>query len=242
MATIVDMLALSITLMQLGTVAFLLFGPIRRYAFVLAYCLMQLGTSLLEVTVEHRFGPKSKIFNNIFWADEIGMDLLLFLILILLTYRAMERSPLRAAMGKMLGAVVLIVVSVPFAFFPGAFRSGAWFNSTSQMLNFGAAVLNLGLWTALLGSKKRDPQLLTVSAAFGLVATGVAISFGFRRLIQSGPAFTAANLVFTVAHLAGAAVLCWAFRPSTWKKQQGVTANEGSKWDFGTVSTTLPGD
>jgi hypothetical protein len=206
--------ALATGAMQLGTVVFLLFGPVRKYAFVLAYSSLQLTTSLLEVWVLHRFGATSRQYSKLFWTDEIVLDLLLFLILILLTYRAMEGSPMRGAMGRMLGAVTVLVIALPFVLFKGAFVKMAWFDHTSQLLNFGAALLNLGLWTALLGSRRRDPKLLTVSAGFGIIATGVAICFGLRLLVMvPGAAFRAVSEIFVFAHLAGSMILCWAFRP-----------------------------
>ncbi len=214
-----DTLSYSTALLQVATVVFMLAGHIRKYAFVLIYCLLQLGTSMVEMTVTSRFGPRSRLFYHLFWTDEIGLDLVLFFILIVLTYRAMEGSPAQAAMGRMLGAVIAIVMALPFVLFKGAFVKTAWFDHMSQLLNFGAALLNLGLWTALLGSGKRDPQLLTVSAGFGVVATGVATSFGLRRLVHfpgagsNSLAWMSANLVFVAAHLGGALILCWAFRP-----------------------------
>lgn len=210
-----ETVAWSIGLMQLGTVIFLLWGAARKYAFVLGYCLLQLFTSVLEVAVTRKFGPGSRQFRAVFWSDEIVLDLLLFFILLLLTHRAMEGSPAQGAMERMLGAVAVMAVALPFVFYREAFGKTAWFDHTSQLLNFGAAILNLGLWTALLGSPRKDRQLLTVSAGFGVTATGVAISFGLRRIIQvRGPAWVGANMVFGFAHLAGAMILCWAFRPS----------------------------
>jgi hypothetical protein len=222
-------LAVATGLMQLGTVVFLLVGSVRRYRFVLGFSLMQLFTSLLEEWVIWKFGTGGKQYRLIFWSDEIVLDLLLFLILILLTYRAMEGSPARAAMGRMLGAVTAIVIVLPFVLFKGAFVKPGWFDHTSQLLNFGAAILNLGLWTALLGSRKRDTKLLTVSAAFGILATGAAISFGLRRLIHTpGEAYKAAGDVFVFAHLAGSMILCWAFRPSRRRAPSAPDADHSS--------------
>jgi hypothetical protein len=201
-------------LMQVGTVVFLLLGAVRKYAFVLGFCALQVITSLLEVGVIRKFG-RGKQYGKVFWTDEIVMDLLLFLILILLTYRAMEGSAMRGAMGRILAVVTAIVMALPFFLFKGAFVKMSWFDHTSQMLNFGAAILNLALWTALLGSRKRDTKLLTVSAAFGILATGAAISFGLRQIFNAhGATHSAASQVFVFAHLCGAFILCWAFRPT----------------------------
>jgi hypothetical protein len=211
-------MAISIGVLQVGTVILLARGPARKYVFVLAYSCLQIITSLTEVVVAQKFGPGSKLYRLAFWTDELVLDVLLFFILILLTYRAMEGSPVQGAMARMLGAVALVVLALPFVLFRGAFLKTSWFDHTSQMLNFGAAILNLGLWTALLGSGKRDAQLLTVSAGFGILATGVAICFGLRRLVHGpGLAFTAANMLFVAAHLSGALILCWAFRPGALK-------------------------
>ena len=45
--------------------------------------------------------------------------------------------------------------------------------------------MNLGLWTALIGTKKRDPLLLTVSAGLGVAVTGAAIAFGLQAVHAS---------------------------------------------------------
>jgi hypothetical protein len=213
-------LAISTAALQVATVVFLFLRPIRKYGFVLAYLLLQLGTSAVEMTINSKLGTGSKLYFKIFWTDEIVLDILLFFILILLTYRAMEGSPAQGHMRRALGAVMVMAMVLPFVLFKGAFVTNAWFDHTSQLLNFGGAILNLCLWTALLGPRKRDPQLLTVSAGFGVVVTGVAISFGLRRLVHHpgagahSLAWSAANLIFVLAHLAGAASLCWAFRPA----------------------------
>jgi hypothetical protein len=199
---------------QLGTVAFLLLEGVRKYSYVAGYCFLQLFTSLLEIIVNREFGSHSRQYRIAFWTDEIGLDLLLFLILIVLTYRAMEGSPLQSAMRGMLVAGTVIVVALPFVLFQGMFAKPSWFEHTSQSLNFGAAIVDLGLWTALLRSPHRDPKLMRVSAGFGIVAAGVAMSFGLRSLIHArGAAYTAASTMFVLAHLAGAMLLCWAFRP-----------------------------
>jgi len=214
-------LAFATGLAQLGTVAFLLAGPVRRYTFVLAYSLAQLITSLLEFVVVRRFGEISRQYKIMFWSDEIALDLLLFLILMLLTYRAMEGSPARRGMGRMLGAVTIAVMGLPFLLFKGTFVKMEWFDHTSQLLNFGAAILNLGLWTALLRSGRRDKTLLTVSAGFGIIATGAAVSFGLRLLVRGhGAELYAVSQVFVAAQLVGAMILCWAFRP--WSGEYGA--------------------
>ena len=190
----------------------------RRYPILLIYCGAQLVTSLIEFTVLKQYGQKSHLYAVLFWTDELVLDLLLFLMVIDLTYRAMERNPARGMMARLLGGIVLLMLLLPFVVFqePPFKASGApnasWFDHTSQLLNFGGAILNLGLWTALLSSRNRDSQLLMVSAGLGVAVTGAAISYGLRSLFHDYQG--AANLFYVVTRAASAFIWCWAFRPS----------------------------
>ena len=114
-----------------------------------------------------------------------------------------------------------MAVFLPFLLFHPKFTpwpNGVWFNSTSQMLNFGGAIMNLALWTALIASKRRDPQLLTVSAGLGIVVTGAAISFGLVHLTPLRIHWLP-NVFLMLTHIAGLMIWYWAFRPATNPRQ-----------------------
>ena len=72
--------------------------------------------------------------------------------------------------------------------------------------------MNLALWTALIASKKRDPQLLTVSAGLGVLVTGAAISFGLRHFIPAGGFRWIPDLFLMLTHLGGVLIWVAAFR------------------------------
>ena len=209
--------AISIAI-QAAVVFFLLSSSsFRRYPLLLVYCVLQLVATVAEEYVSRIHGQPD-LFRRLYWTDEIALDLLLFFMVITLIYRAVEGSPVRIAMGRLLGAVVVIVLVVPFVLFSARRFSTTWFDGTSQLLNFGATILNLGLWTALIGTKKRDRLLLTVSAGLGVAVTGAAIAYGLRRFTP--PTSTPqqlANLFKTVTYLASVAIWCWAFRPGAKK-------------------------
>jgi hypothetical protein len=199
---------------QAVLIVFLLRGSFRRYPLLLLYCVLQLAATISEEYV-FRVHGQTNFFRRLYWTDEVTLDLVLFLMVITLIYRAVEGSPVRIAMGRLLGAVVAVVLVVPFILFSARRFSTAWFDGTSQLLNFGAAIMNLGLWTALIGTKKRDPLLLTVSAGLGVAVTGAAIAYGLRRFTP--PTSTPqqlANLFKTLTYLASVAIWCWAFRPA----------------------------
>ena len=205
--------AISIAI-QASVIVLLLRGPFRRYSLLLAYCVMQLAATVTEEYVYRVFHENSILFVRLYWTDEVSLDLVLFLMVILLTYRALEGSPLRIGMGRLLGAVLILVLVAPFVLFSARRFSNSWFDGTSQLLNFGAVIMNLGLWTALLATKKRDPLLLSVSAGLGVAVTGAAIAFGLRRFTPpGGTTQQLVNLFKTITYLASVAIWCWALRP-----------------------------
>lgn len=188
----------------------------RRYPLLFGYRLTYLATSIVEVALVHHFGTKvNATYTLVYWTDEVVLDLLQFLLVIALTYRAMEGNPSRPAFGRFFGIVVIVMVLVPILIFRRPLFSNHWFYQTSQLLNFGAGVMNLALWTALLGSKGRDSQLLLVSAGLGLAVTANAISYGVRILGARGGPNRFADALSTAADLFSLVIWCWAFRPKT---------------------------
>ena len=197
--------------LQVVLIAFLLRGPVRRYLFFLLYSSVYLVATIVQVLV-YRLRGQSSLYRIVYWTGEVSLDLLLFLMVILLTYQALESAAARASAGRFLAGVAVIALLLPFVVFPDPFKP-RWFNSTSQMLNFGGAILNLGLWGALIARKNRDPQLLTLSVGLGIVVTGAAIEYGLRAFITAGDARAVINLFSPVMHVASLVLWCWAFRP-----------------------------
>ena len=199
-------------ILLLVLVFLLLRGPFRQYPLILIYCLTQLvltaGEEYLRIVRLHKF------YSALYWIDEILLNLLLFLMVIVFTYRAVGDSPMRAMLGKMLGGVFMLVLLIPILIFRGpAFQSASWLNHTSQLLSFCAAILNLGLWSALVANRRQDPLLLAVSAGLGIAVTGAAISYGVRGFftldwIWLPDVFMSATFVVCMC------IWCWTFRPT----------------------------
>jgi hypothetical protein len=111
-------------------------------------------------------------------------------------------------------------VVLPFVVLRGPILGSRWLNGTDQILNFGAAIMNLALWTALLGTKKRDPQLLTVTAGLGARVAAAAVLLGLRQMTASGGnAREIADIAARLSTVAGTLIWCWAFRPATRPKK-----------------------
>jgi hypothetical protein len=192
-------------------VVLLLRGPFRQYPLILTYCLTQLvltaGEDYLRIVRRHEF------YTILYWTDEILLNLLLFLMVIVFTYRAVGDSPMRAMLGKMLAAVFVVVISLPILIFKGpAFKSTSWLNHTSQLLSFCAAILNLGLWSALVANRRRDRLLLSVSAGLGIAVTGAAISYGVRGYFTLDWIWLP-DLFMSATFVVCMCIWCWTFRP-----------------------------
>jgi hypothetical protein len=203
---------LSIAL-QAVLVLFLLWRFLKRYAIILIYCLLQLSATVVAWLLWSDQGRQSVAYRNFYWTAEVALDLTLFLAVILLTYQALEGSKIRPQMGRLLGGVVIFALALPFVLLRGPVFGNNWFNHASQMLTFGAALLNLGLWTALLTNRKRDPLLLKVSVGLGIAMTGAAIAYGMRELFVRLIEVRVVDLFASATHVAGVFIWCWAFWP-----------------------------
>ena len=191
----------------------LLRGAFRQYPLLLAYCGIELAIVIGEGLAFNSAGMKSALYRYVYWSGDLLHDLMLFLLVITLTYKTLEGSPLRPATSRMLTVIAVGAVALPFVLYHPYF-TGRWFRHTSQLLSLGAAFLNLLLWTAIIGTKKRDPQLLMVSAGVGIAVTGLAIYYGLLQFMSSDAVRWLPDLFHGMTHVAGIAIWCWAFRPA----------------------------
>ena len=190
-------------------------GPLSRYFPLFLYTLTYLMTSLAEAWAFRQGGFESALYFDVYWGGELLLDVLLFFVVITLTSRALEGSPLRKSVLRFLALVLVIVLIIPFvAISPPVFGT-RWNNRVTELFNFGAAVMTLGLWTALLAGQRRDRQLLTVSAGMGVLLASAAFTMALRHSASSG---TALRAVFDWMHrlffIGGIVIWCRAFWPA----------------------------
>ena len=214
--------------LQACLVILLLFGPTRRYFVILGYSLLYLFTSVTEVLVARYLGRKSALYHQVYWVDEILLDLLLFFMVIWLAYRATEdpASPVRG-LRKLLLVAAIVAIALPLLS-SAPLLSPRWYRFASQVLNFGGTLLNMGLWMALIASKKRDPQLMLVSTGLGIAVTGQAIYYGAVLLTNQVFLKIIADQLNVLTHILGVAIWCYAFRPSTRKSKPSNVYATGS--------------
>ena len=200
----------------------LLKGPVRQYWVVFLYvCWELIATAGLTVAdlllngTSQTPGPallaKAQLYARIYWTNDLIDGLLRLLLTILLIYKVAPKPSL----GRLLTGLLLAMVVLPFVLFHPTFNpipTVRWFNSTSQLLSFGASILSLTLWGALIQSRTRDSRLIGLSVGLGILVTGAAVSGGLRHFIPHGGFTAAFNLFLNLTQLAAWLIGYHAFR------------------------------
>jgi hypothetical protein len=133
-----------------------------------------------------------------------------FVLVISLVYRASENlRPRRALLIGMICGTLLVAALSLWAH-SGPVSLGRFMTRWTRDLNFCAAILDLGLWTLLISSRKKDYKLLLVTGALGIQFAAGAIGQSLRDV---SPVMVAAASDFTVLASLSREYLWWrAFR------------------------------
>jgi hypothetical protein len=189
MESAIQILALMVWLpLNLLIIAGLLRGEYRRFQFIFAYVIVELlatGAELPAYWAAVSGSPQAvdlQVF--VYWLDEAIAQVLVFVVVLDLIYRATAKLATRRSlrMGLILGAVLFAAISflVHFHYVPG--RAGVWMTPWTRDLNFCAAILDLALWTLLIAAREGDHRLLLLTGALGIQFTGEAIGGSVRQL------------------------------------------------------------
>lgn len=207
-------------------------GPFRKYLVFSIYVLGDFAADVIEYVAYSRLGWESPAYRRLYWTDHVTLDLFLFLVVIAFTYAALQGSSFRPKAAKALGFIVVVTAALPFTLLHNhhsrvyGYFSSQWFNHASQIWNFGAAIMNLVLWTALLSNRKRDPQLVTLSIGVGVATASAAIAWGSRQWLAEANRWPV-DIFMALAGLASVLLWCWVFRPNA-PKQPSSNAPPGS--------------
>ena len=208
--------------LQLVALVLLVRGPFSRYFPLFLYLISGIGLTVSLIWVYQTLGVSNELYFSMYWGGELLTDLLLFFLVISLTTRALEGHPMRKQVVRLLTMIMVFALIIPFVTFDSAMFGRRWNQSVSQLFNFGAALMNLALWSALIVSKRRDRQLLMVSAGLGITVAGSALTLGVRQFTHQGDVLrTITDFVYRACQIAGPAMWCWAFRPA---KKNGAEA------------------
>jgi hypothetical protein len=213
-AFVSEILAYGGLILQVIALVLLIRGPVSRYFPLFLYLFTFIAVTLCIAWVYRTQGVGNELYFNVYWGGEMLTDLLSFFLVISLTMRALEGNPLRPKMVRLLAIIVLVALVAPFILFESSVFGRRWNQSVGQLFNFGAAVMNLVLWGALIVSKQRDRQLLTVSAGLGVTVAGAALTLGVRQFTNQDDVLrTMTDAVYRISQIASPLIWCWAFRP-----------------------------
>src|ERR1035438_10065174 len=168
-------------------IAVLLRGEYRRYPFIFLYALVDFVTSILEIQQAVAYGSATpelkKQFAQMFWFNERIMQVLVFVLVISLVYSATKHlRPRRTLLTGIICCTVLIAAISFWAHHDPGNHVGRYMTQWTRDLNFCAAILDLGLWALLIGSRQKDYKLLLVTGALGIQFAGGAIGQSLRDM------------------------------------------------------------
>ena len=217
METVVQFCAYLLGLpLELAVIAALLRGGYRRYPFIFLYLVVDFLTTVMEIQPSLTFNTataeQQRFFVRMYWWNERIIQVLIFMLVISLIYRVTSAMPPRRMLigGLVLGTLGFAAISF-LLHFDKSLPTSTWMTPWTRDLNFCAAILDLGLWAALVGSRDRDYQLLMISGALGVQFTGGAIGQAMRGM-SSAVYFS--SCFITLTNLICLYIWWQTFRPS----------------------------
>jgi hypothetical protein len=178
--------------LEILIIAAMLRGSYRRYPALFVYMVAVFVVSLVETplyVVGHldlvRYSDRHvwRQYLKCYWIDERVLIALVFVVVLSLIYQATEKARSRRVMrASVVGGAVLFSAIAFWAHYDPAVPPGQWMTAWTSNLYFCAAILDLGLWAMLIGSRAKDSRLLMFSGALGILFTGAAIGGSISNL------------------------------------------------------------
>jgi hypothetical protein len=208
-------------------------GVYKEYSFVFAYSIVLFITTLADGAVNFNLVSISRAAGaTLFYQNDAVREFLLLAVVISLIDRALKDSPIRTRVRFLL---IVAAVAVTFLSFELHSSNTALagksertrfillMTSVTRDVSFGSMGLTFVLWLMLIGTKKRDSQLLIVTGGLGLQFAGEAIGQSLRQLSRAhDAALLIGNLVAGVTHLLRLYVWYNAFRKLPTKEKEPV--------------------
>jgi hypothetical protein len=162
-------------------------GGYKRFPFVFLYTVVDFMTTVLEIppAIAYVRGIRSATtsYTSLYWLDEIILQVLIYAVVIGLVYEATRNLRSRRVLrtSVVIGALLIAGISFLLHHNPNL-NTGSWMTPWTRDLNFCSAILDLGLWALLIGSRSRDQQMLLLSGGLGIKFAGESIGDSVRQL------------------------------------------------------------
>jgi hypothetical protein len=217
--------------LELAIMVVLLRGQWKRYPFVFAYLIGEFLITVLEIEPSLGYAKATDAerhaFAQLYWVNERILHVLLFLLVISLVYRATAHlGPRRTLLLLVLAGTLLFAGITLLIEFDPRLRPGKWMTPWTRDMNFFAAILDIGLWGALIGARQKDYKLLMISGALGIQVTGEAIGQAVRQMSNSSLVAALTGGFIILANIACLYIWWQAFRlPATASSEAGRRAH-----------------
>ncbi len=198
--------------LQLLLVRELTKGFFRKFPALSIYVIALFLTTVVEASAFYN----TEIWQHTsryYWTVDSVRQLLIFILVIGLTFRVMGDTPNRAPLRRLLvaGAFIFTIASLFATWEP---RFGFWMAKVGRNLGFCAVLMNLILWAVLIRYRQTDRLLLMISGGLGIQMAGKAIGHAVRQLSDHvhSPIQISGDLTIVFTHLACLYIWWRAFR------------------------------
>ncbi|HUK15164.1 MAG TPA: hypothetical protein VLW65_02065 [Bryobacteraceae bacterium] len=195
--------------LEILIISALLRGGYRRFPFLFAYIVIDFITTVLEMPADLNYvrsaSQGSVLYASLYWIDEVVVQVLIYAVVMSLIYDVTRqlRSRRVVRISLIVGAVLFAGVSFLLHYSP-ALNRGSFMTPWTRDLNFCSAILDLGLWALLLGSRSRDHQMLLLSGGLGIKFAGESIGESVRQIAirsKSRPISMTGNVIIMLANI-----------------------------------------
>ncbi|MCX6634837.1 MAG: hypothetical protein NT090_07115 [Acidobacteria bacterium] len=176
-------------------------GGFRSFPVLLPYSLILFLWTVANIAAREG-GRLPAAWQSAYWLVDLILDWLLYVLILSLVNRAVRQSQHRAKIVRwLILAVGLFWLAALFLTYDP--RLNEWMTNFTKYVAFGGAVLNLVLWTVLVGTHHGDRSVLMISGGYGVQSAGEAISQSLRALAiqnRSYPVLITGNLIGVLTH------------------------------------------
>jgi hypothetical protein len=156
----------------------------RKFPILACYAVVSFLATVMEGAIYLRaFGFSTEFSKDIYWINEGIIQVLVYLLVVSLMGKTLSTGTQKRGFrfDYAVAALALMAFCIVVAYKPDSHYLVSM-TAASRNLSFASAILNLLLWSMLLATKKRDPQLLTLSTGLGVQTTGRAIGHSLRKI------------------------------------------------------------
>ena len=204
------------TLFIIGALQSMLEGAWRRFPVLFVYLCFTFSLSApMSIAFLASGATWTQVSRSAYWILSLSMQLCGVVLLLVLTRKAGAHRPdIRRTVFLMSLAFAVVIVGSSLFYYPIAISGlpNRWMTFISRDVAFVSAIMNMVLWSFLLGNRKRDSTILLISAGLGLQCTIDAMGHAMRYFPNEVK--DAGNLVISAGSILTSYVWYRMFQPT----------------------------